>query len=994
MAARVLEPIYQTAAEFERLVEVLEVMVVHGDNPGQVVDLLHRIAEIHEYRLERAHDAFGAFARALREEPGNELSLGHLERLADLTGAWRELAELYSSEADKSLDVPRQVDLLSRLARVFEEELGLPDEAITIYRRILDAEFDNRSAVLALDRLYSGSERWEELADILRKEIQLAASDDETIALQFRLGQVLEQALRDLPAAIDVYREILSADPHHAAALGALEMLFLEGHHEIEIASVLEPLYSAAGEFEKLHKIYQVQLGKLTDPLDRAGMFQRLAELAEEKLLDQGRAFAWWGEALCEDASSVLVVEQVERLARDTAAWADLVNVYVRVLERHTAPEHRDLQRQTLLRLARVFDAELRDAHSAVETYLRVLEIDERDPDALAALDRLYGAAGMYDELVEILRRRIEVTLDGDEIVAMQLRRGQIYAEALGDLDAALVCYEQILEQDTRNRAALEAQEQIFFRREDWQRLHEVYEKLVDTADRRRRAGRPLRPSGSPGVRRPRRRGALDRHVGPGARHPGRGSAGAGRAGRPLRSPADVGRAGRDHRAPGRGGRARRRAGGAVQAPGPGVGRQARPRAQRARRVAARSGARSHRPRDPAGAQQPLPRHPGLGGAVADPAPHHRRRPGQRRRQRARHDRAVRPAGPARGRHARPRRRGGRRLAQGAGARPHRLPRAQRARAAVHPRGPLGGVHRDPREPGGGAGRAVGADRHAARRRRPSGRRRSTTWTTPPTSTSGSGRSTRATGWPASGSRRSTGPSTSGSELNEILLERVEHTEEPDERIRLLQGVVAKVYEEELGDQESAFVVLQAAFREDYAHEDTARELERLATAAAKWEDLLAEYTRLVQSLEREDPRHGRRPVGQDRPLVRRAPGARRLRDPLGAAGPALNPNHLGALAALAEFQRKRGSWRELIETLGRHAAIEPDGAKKVELYLDLADLLETQMQDPMQAIAAYQSGARRRPGLDGGAHRARAAVSPPRDVGAADRRAGPAWPS
>src|SRR5690606_36210477 len=73
-------------------------------------------------------------------------------------------------------------------------------------------------------------------------------------------------------------------------------------------------------------------------------------------------------------------------------------------------------------------------------------------------------------------------------------------------------------------------------------------------------------------------------------------------------------------------------------------------------------------------------------------------------------------------------------------------------------------------------------------------------------------------------------------QLNEVLLERVEHTEEVDERIRILQGV-ARVYEEELGDQESAFVVLQAAFREDYAQEDTARELERLATAAGKWED-------------------------------------------------------------------------------------------------------------------------------------------------------------
>ncbi|HWN71987.1 MAG TPA: tetratricopeptide repeat protein, partial [Haliangium sp.] len=69
-----------------------------------------------------------------------------------------------------------------------------------------------------------------------------------------------------------------------------------------------------------------------------------------------------------------------------------------------------------------------------------------------------------------------------------------------------------------------------------------------------------------------------------------------------------------------------------------------------------------------------------------------------------------------------------------------------------------------------------------------------------------------------------------------------------------------------------------------------------------------------------------------------------------------LDSNHLGALGALADFQRIRQSWPELIETLRKHAAVETDTAKKVELYLSLAELLEGQMQVPMEAIAAYRS--------------------------------------
>jgi tetratricopeptide (TPR) repeat protein len=266
--------------------------------------------------------------------------------------------------------------------------------------------------VLALDRLYTATQRWSALADVLRREIRLADADDEIVALQFRLGQTLEQPLDDKRGAIDVYREILTSTPTHAPTLEALEQLFLDGHQQTEIAQILEPLYETAGEFEKLHRIYEVQLGTLTALPDRQAMQVRLAELAEGRLADAPRAFAWWGQAATEDPRSERAIEESERLARETASWDALVGVYAQTLERH---QDRELQRQTLLRLARVHEHELRDAHSAVETHLRVLAIEPREADALAALDRLYLGAGMYDELAEILRRRIEVTTDPDE---------------------------------------------------------------------------------------------------------------------------------------------------------------------------------------------------------------------------------------------------------------------------------------------------------------------------------------------------------------------------------------------------------------------------------------------------------------------------------------------------------------------------------------------------------------------------------------------------
>ena len=105
--------------------------------------------------------------------------------------------------------------MLLRAARVYEEEIGELDKGIAALRRILDVDPDERTAILSLDRLYQATQRWPELAEVLRREIRLAQSDEEIIALLFRQGQLQEGELKDIDAALASYREILASDPNH-----------------------------------------------------------------------------------------------------------------------------------------------------------------------------------------------------------------------------------------------------------------------------------------------------------------------------------------------------------------------------------------------------------------------------------------------------------------------------------------------------------------------------------------------------------------------------------------------------------------------------------------------------------------------------------------------------------------------------------------------------------------------------------------------------------
>src|SRR5262249_18343377 len=76
-----------------------------------------------------------------------------------------------------------------------------------------------------------------------------------------------------------------------------------------------------------------------------------------------------------------------------------------------------------------------------------------------------------------------EITSDPDEQIELQFRRGAVFADVLGDLDAALASYQAVLDTESRNRRALEALEIIYFRRAEWAKLFDVYERMVDVAD-------------------------------------------------------------------------------------------------------------------------------------------------------------------------------------------------------------------------------------------------------------------------------------------------------------------------------------------------------------------------------------------------------------------------------------------------------------------------------------------------------------------------------
>ena len=482
-AAQVLEPFYEQLAEWEKLIDLYEVMVKHTEDPISQIEKQHQVAGIYERQLQQFDKAFDAYAQALEIDPQDENTVEQMQRLADVTGDWQKFAGLLSEQADKILDPIVKTATLKRVAAVELEKLQDVDKAIARYTEVLDGDPEDVEAIGALDRIFTALERWPDLVENLRRQIRITGDEDEAINLQFRMGQIYQMNLNDLPPAVEAYREILNINPDHGPTQQSLELIFAENDQlRGDIAEILEPIYYSSERWEQLVKLGEFKLEVTEETSDRLQIIQNVAEICERQLANPGDAYIWWLRAYMDDPQSETVADEINRLAEVTQEWSYVVDVGDQILEQEggVSPE---VQLAVWSRSAKILDEKLQDFERAVAAYRQVLELDAEHAAALEALDRIYSASANYTDLAEILQRRIRIEMDSEALVELELRLAQTYEHYLGNADQAIAAYNRVLENDPASQTALERLEALYLSQYQWEPLFETYQKMVDVAN-------------------------------------------------------------------------------------------------------------------------------------------------------------------------------------------------------------------------------------------------------------------------------------------------------------------------------------------------------------------------------------------------------------------------------------------------------------------------------------------------------------------------------
>jgi len=469
-----------TASEgWEDLLGVLRIRVRLSGDPEERREVLHRMAEIEESLLERPEKAIGLFREVLDLDDTDQRALSGLERLYERQENWQELIEILRRRAvgEESTDMRR--DIYLRVARLFEEQLEDAEEAIAAYNQVNDEVGADREALGALARLYRSAERWRDLLDVYEAEEPLISEQQERADMLFRMGDLLRARLAEPERAVERLGETLAIDSSHSEARSSLEEM-LDSPVKLEAIRILRPIFEAEGDFERLLRFSEIQAQEADDPLERSNVLREAAEVAEVGLDDRGRAFELLGRAFRDGTASpelLSIIDNLERLAAQVDGYAQLVNLY-----REVGPDilDGDIQVRCNLRAAEIAYSILEDFDVAREYYVKVLDMDGENSEAMNALERIYEAGEQWLELFEVYRRKAHVAVDESERREILFKQARVCELNLEDVSGATQTYESILESDPTNAAAMEALERLYPKSERWADLMDLLDRRVE----------------------------------------------------------------------------------------------------------------------------------------------------------------------------------------------------------------------------------------------------------------------------------------------------------------------------------------------------------------------------------------------------------------------------------------------------------------------------------------------------------------------------------
>jgi len=456
----ILAPRFSTAGRWTDLVALHEHLVETREAPATQREHLDEIARIQEDQIHDADAAFDARARCLALDPAATDVVEALVAFARRAERLEKLVETLQHLVEGADDPDTARALRRQVALVLKNEVGDFARAIAYDTASLEAFPQDMWFLHELDELYALTDDHESLALVLEQEIELTAEVGPRVELLFRKGELAEGHLKDLDLAFEAYRDVLSLEPANGRAVQALRGIFEAGHRRVEAAHLLEPHYTEIEDWDGLLFILIQKLGDVTDADERFEACLRIGAIYEDRKGDAAEAMRWLGEGFLLRPYDLDLEGRLDRFASQADAWAQEAAILLGAADQ--SEDDKDRRIELTKKAARLYEERLSDEAEALRWYLAVHALDAAEAEALDAMARLYERAQRWQELADTLEKRVGTDLPDDERVELLLTLARLRVDRLDSLDDAKATYRRVLEIDDHQRAALTALAEIY----------------------------------------------------------------------------------------------------------------------------------------------------------------------------------------------------------------------------------------------------------------------------------------------------------------------------------------------------------------------------------------------------------------------------------------------------------------------------------------------------------------------------------------------------
>jgi tetratricopeptide (TPR) repeat protein len=520
-----LEAALRQARDHERLIDLYVGRVGLEEDPHERAELLIELARVLEREMNDLERAFHARLASYDDAP-RRAAWPELERLAAATGRWNDLLQTLTNGL-ATLDVNDRVDALVRMARLYEDELGHRDYALSSLDMAIELDPEREQAQSMRLDLLRRSERWDELIDALERRALMAQSAMVRSDRYVELADLYETRLGDLAQALEYYRRAVEADPwspdarlayeallrrrgDHAELLRSLEQrlyqapmdeqvairkelaalcdetmgdqtrairyyedLRADAPADIDVLRALARLYEQQNCVKELLGVLAAVLGVVEDNAQRAELCLQMAAQWQKLGSDaQVQESLEW--VLAYGGHYQEIFETLAQMYRVQGNWRAAIDVYCRHARSSSSMERARLYCE----VARIYETELDDAGCAIDFYAKASDVVEDHDEALVALVRLYEQRESFDDMVDVLERQAEHAA-GMERVALYYRAGQITLSRLDDKDGAESFFERALKIDPDHVQCMRALAAICKHQGDLERAAELLDRAI-----------------------------------------------------------------------------------------------------------------------------------------------------------------------------------------------------------------------------------------------------------------------------------------------------------------------------------------------------------------------------------------------------------------------------------------------------------------------------------------------------------------------------------